>query len=151
MIKTEKRRIGDIGEEIASRFLMKQGHRVRERNYLKKWGEIDIVSENNGALHFVEVKTVQSSLISENIVPRGTISHETLKNVTREPQKWNNTYRPEENVHPQKIKRLHRAIQSYLVEHNVSYETPWQLDVITILLDLKTKKAKVNILENVIL
>ena len=40
--KTQKQKIGDIGEELASRFLVKQGFRVIERNYRKTFGEIDI-------------------------------------------------------------------------------------------------------------
>ena len=56
--RTNKRKIGDIGENIACMFLVKRGFKVIGRNYLKKWGEIDIIAEKQGILHFVEVKSV---------------------------------------------------------------------------------------------
>jgi len=37
---TEKQKLGKMGEDLACRFLDKNGYRVIERNYLKKWGEI---------------------------------------------------------------------------------------------------------------
>ena len=45
MAKTAKRQIGDQGEEVACKYLVGKGYRVLERNYLKPWGEIDIVAE----------------------------------------------------------------------------------------------------------
>ena len=56
--KTEKRRKGDLGESIAVKFLEGKGYKVLARNYLKPWGEIDIIVEKERVLHFVEVKTV---------------------------------------------------------------------------------------------
>ena len=66
MVKTYKRKIGDYGEGLACKFLRKKGLKIKNRNYLKKWGEIDIVaikkkrflSRQIEKLHFVEVKTV---------------------------------------------------------------------------------------------
>jgi len=52
--------VGHIGEELASMFLMKHGFKIIERNYRKKWGELDIVAEKDGVLHFVEVKAISN-------------------------------------------------------------------------------------------
>ena len=60
-------------------------------------------------------------------------------------------YRPEENVHPGKLKRLHRAIQTYLLERRVPEDKEWQVDVACVYLDFSTRKAHVEVLENVIL
>ncbi len=122
MAKTEKRRVGDIGEEVACKYLEKKGYKIVERNYLKPWGEIDIVAEKSDFISFVEVKTV---------------SHES--------------FRPEENMHPAKIKRLHRAVQTYLLDRKVLESREWRLDLVCVFLDFKTKRAKVEILENIIL
>ena len=122
-----KRKIGDIGEEVAVKYLERKGFRILERNYLRKWGEIDIIAEKGQLLSFIEVKSVS----------RESGSRET--------------YRPEENVHPAKLKRLHRAIQTYLLDRKVPDSREWRVDVACVYLDFSTRKAKVEMLENIIL
>lgn len=41
--KTDKRILGDLGEDISCKFLLKKFFIV-ERNYSRKWGELDIVA-----------------------------------------------------------------------------------------------------------
>jgi putative endonuclease len=131
MAKTKKREIGDIGERVACKYLELKGFRIVERNYLRKWGEIDIVAEKLGILRFVEVKTVSREMGS-----RGT---------------GESYFRPEDNVHPAKIKRLHRAIQTYLIDNKIGEQKEWCLDVVCVYLNQTTRKAHVEMLENVIL
>ena len=83
-------------------------------------------------LRFIEVKTVVSSSSSAD-------KYETDR------------YRPEENVHYQKLKRLSRVIQTYLLDKKVSYETEWQIDVMAVFLDLESKKARFRFTENIII
>lgn len=120
-----KKKIGALGENMACKFLVKHGFKILDRNYSKKWGEIDIVAEKSEIFHFIEVKTV--------------VSRET------------NKYRPEENVHYQKLKRLSRVIQTYLLDKRVSHETEWQIDVMAVFLDLENKKARFRWTENIII
>ena len=57
-MKTEKRLLGDLGEDAAVTFLKKQHYRIKERNFSDDQGnEIDIVAENRDHLVIVEVKT----------------------------------------------------------------------------------------------
>ena len=138
--RTEKRKIGDIGENIACRFLVKRGFEIVEQNYSKKWGEIDIISRKGQKLHFIEVKTV---------------TRDSLKYVSPE----TDNYRPEDNLHPWKLKRLSRVIQTYLLGYRPAdaksfggaKETDWQFDVVVVYLDLKSLEAKINYLEDIIL
>jgi putative endonuclease len=123
MPQTQKQKIGEIGESVACEFLMKHNFLIKDRNYRKKWGEIDIVAEKDNLLHFIEVKSV-SRVTDHN---------------------------PEENVHLWKQKRLARAIRTYLLEKKIPEETEWRLDVMAIFLDFKTRRAKVRITENIIL
>lgn len=48
---------GFAGEEIAARFLRKNGYQILERNYRTKSGEIDIIASKKRTIVFVEVKT----------------------------------------------------------------------------------------------
>lgn len=152
--------IGTIGEEIACRYLMKNGFVIKGQNYLKKWGEIDIIAlaprsiwksdfhniksaeqnfvscETNNdekILHFIEVKSVSCEMPDN-------FSHETLERI-----------RPEENVHGNKVKRLKRAIQSYLAEKHVSPETEWEFSIMAVFVDRERKKAAVRVTPNVVL
>ncbi|HUT22960.1 MAG TPA: YraN family protein [Sumerlaeia bacterium] len=49
--------VGRRGEDLACRFLWRHAFRILERNYQGSRGEIDIVAEKKGCIHFVEVKT----------------------------------------------------------------------------------------------
>lgn len=53
----ESKKIGDRGEQIACRILEKEGYCVTQRNYHSRFGEIDIIAENEHCLAFIEVKT----------------------------------------------------------------------------------------------
>ena len=50
-------RKGAQGEQIASDYLERLGHRIQERNYRCRHGEIDIVAWDGAVLVFVEVRT----------------------------------------------------------------------------------------------
>lgn len=130
---TTKRKIGNLGEDLACKFLTKRGLEILERNYLKKCGEIDIIAKNKEKLHFIEVKSVSCEI-----------------NPIVSPETTNNEYRPEDNVHPWKLERLSKTIQLYLIEREVSDETDWQLDIITVYIDKNNLKAKIGLIENVI-
>ncbi len=50
---------GDLGEEIATNFMLTHGYRILERNFRCKGGEVDIIARDPGdkSLVFIEVKT----------------------------------------------------------------------------------------------
>lgn len=129
--RTEKRKTGDLGEKVACTFLVKHGYYIIETNYLRKYGEIDIVAQKGGEYYFIEVKSVS------RVTNRSKVARET------------DTYRAEDNVHPWKIKRLQRVIQAYLLDKKICGE--WKFGVITVELNMKTRLAKVNFLEDIVL
>lgn len=49
--------IGNKGESYAVKFLKKKKYKILERNYSKKYGEIDIIAKDKEYIIFVEVKT----------------------------------------------------------------------------------------------
>ena len=126
MFKKSTRERGNDGEEVACNYLENLGFTVIERNYLKKWGEIDIIATKSGKLHFIEVKSVTGL-----------------------------EYRPEENVSGLKVKRLKRVIQTYLAEnirqHHRESEVVFEFHVIAIVFDRVSHVPTVRFLENIIL
>jgi putative endonuclease len=112
---------GSIGEDVACAFLVKKGFSIVDRNYLKKWGEIDIVTKINEDLHFFEVKSTFAF------------------------------YDPEENVHRLKTRRLRRIIQTYLSERGYGLEYQFQFHVLCVFLNETTRRARIKWIKNVIL
>lgn len=136
---TEKQKIGQIGEDSACKWLESNGYKVIERNYLKKWGEIDVVAKKDKKLHFIEVKAVSRDLPAQ--AGLSDVTHVTSSD----------SYRAEDNVHPWKLQRLGRAIQSYLLERDVSDETDWQFDIATVHIDMSKRISRVFLLEDIVL
>ena len=56
-VDTEKRRIGNVGEKMAARYLFFHGYRILEKNLVIDGREIDIVARRGDTLAFIEVKT----------------------------------------------------------------------------------------------
>ncbi len=127
---TKNRAFGDLGEEIAARYLKSKGYLVLTRNYLKPYGEIDLVSSKSGIIHFIEVKSVSREITKE----KGSVSRVTGD--------WN----PADRVDKRKLKKLERVIDTYLLEHR--FDMDWQVDVALVSIDEKNKRARVEIIEN---
>ena len=129
MDKASRKEIGKLGEDIATQFLEQKGFKILERNYLRSWGEIDIIAERANIVRFVEVKA---------------LSYEQLPDISRE----NNNYRPEEQVHPAKLHKVARTAEMYMNEKKDERE--YQIDVVGVFMDRKRRKARCRIFEGVI-
>ncbi len=144
----DPKKIGNFGEKIACYYLENKGFKILERNYFKNWtavkkGEIDIIAKprrsifgtlrgkGDNTIHFIEVKTVQQVF-------------------NRQKAPLERGFLPEEKVDFQKQKKLIKLAQSWLLENNISLESKWQIDVISIRVDLNKKKAKVKHFQNAV-
>ena len=56
-MKTSRKRLGDLGEDLAARHLEQLGHTVLDRNWRHSHLEIDLITLDAEGLHFVEVKS----------------------------------------------------------------------------------------------
>lgn len=94
--------LGAWGEEKASKFLEQQGYSIICRNYHSRYGEIDIIAENDAFLVFVEVRLRRN-------VRYGT---------------------PEETVDLRKQQKLRLTAEQYL-QQNETFKQP-RFDVIAL-------------------
>lgn len=122
------RNIGNKGENIACIFLERRGFVIIARNYQRKWGEIDIIAEKEGIIHFCEVKSITHRF-----------SHIT------------DNHRPEENVHSLKLRHLSRMIETFLSDTGRGQDVSFQIDVLSVYMDQRTRLARVEWIENIIL
>ncbi|MBI5732317.1 MAG: YraN family protein [Candidatus Magasanikbacteria bacterium] len=110
---------GKFGEDLAARFLERRGFIIKGRNFRTRYGEIDIVAEKDGHLHFVEVKTRASEAFGIG----------------------------EEAIHYLKRQNLLMAARLYLSRGGIF--NPAQFDSLAILIDRKQKKARIRFSENI--
>ena len=61
MVGINKRQIGDQYENMAARYLEKQGYKILARQYRSRQGEIDLVAQDGRVVVFVEVKGRQNT------------------------------------------------------------------------------------------
>lgn len=84
-----RKQFGYEGEQLAKKYLINKGYNFLTQNFRTRFGEIDLVFENNGQLVFVEVKT-RSNL---------------------------NKGRPEESVTQRKIKQIYRVAEAFFQKY----------------------------------
>ncbi len=97
------RDLGREGEIAAQEFLKRRGYRILATNYRCRFGEIDIVSERDGTVVFVEVKARSSDRFGL----------------------------PAEAVTRSKQVRLYRLAQEFLLRHNLE-NVPVRFDVLSL-------------------
>jgi putative endonuclease len=120
-MRETRKRLGDVGEELAARELIRRGYVVRERNWRCPEGELDIVAEQEGTLVLVEVRTRRGDRF-------GT---------------------PEESITPAKRAHLIAAAQAYLQVHSLE-ERDWRIDVVAIEMSSQGALVRVDVIENAI-
>lgn len=123
--KSKTSQTGAIGEGIACTFLMRKGFNIIEKNYRKPWGEIDVIAEKDGIMHFVEVKAVSRSLDPDG---------------SREID-----YRPEEMATRAKLHKVVRTATLYMEYKRDDRE--FQVDVLGVLMDKEKRIARCRFFE----
>lgn len=149
---SEKQKIGKLGEELAKKYLIKHGYTIKEENYTKKYGEIDLVAQKDNITHFIEVKSIVSHETKVNVSreTQNTVIHQKLSGQAHEThQLGGQTYDPMQNIHPGKLKSLSRVIQVYLVTHETVID--WQFDVITVKINEKDRIGTVKHIKDLVL
>jgi putative endonuclease len=131
-IKSNNKKIGNLGESICAQHYLNKGFKLVEMNYSKKWGEIDVIVKKDEIIHFIEVKSV---------------SYETKADL-----EWavtHGTWRPEEKVHHYKLKKISRSIETWVDEHD--WQGDFQIDIASVRVVPRETYATVKIIENVII
>jgi len=97
-----RRKKGQLGEDIAVAFLKQKGYQIICRNFKKLGGEIDIIARFGRAIIVVEVKSKSA----------------------------NAPFLPDENISDQKIKKIMRTFDFFLDENPAFEKFDPQIDLI---------------------
>jgi putative endonuclease len=96
--------LGSRGERLAARSLKRRGHRIIARNYRSPAGEIDLITQDDETLVFVEVKTRTSDDAADL----------------------------QEAIGPTQRRRIEHAARYFLMRQS-AHDHPCRFDVITVL------------------
>ena len=102
----KRQQLGKAGEDLAARYLQKNGYAIIHRNYRCRSGEIDIIASHQATLVFIEVKTRSTNRF-------GT---------------------PAEAVTRRKQQQISRVAEEYLAQNGL-FTSPARFDVLSIVND----------------
>jgi putative endonuclease len=125
-----------MGESVACEYLRRRGFTIRDRNFARKTGELDVIAEKEGTLHFVEVKTV----LTDNF----PFSVEAAEGRPKEYDE----YDPSLNLHEAKVRKVARTGEWYVLEKKWGGE--WQVDGCLVWLRRRDGMAKVTYLPQIV-
>ena len=74
------RTFGQRGEDLAARFLRRQGYKILGRNVSFGRYELDIIAQSGDTVAFVEVKTRRNT---ETVDPEENVGHEKQRHIRR--------------------------------------------------------------------
>lgn len=96
------REIGNIGEDYTAEYLASKGCEILCRNFCIRGGELDIVAKKGGLIHIVEVKTRKRDALSGG----------------------------DEAITPQKIARIIKAANAYLLKNEAEQSCVFDVAVV---------------------
>jgi putative endonuclease len=121
MKSARRQSLGHLGESLAATFLEKIGYTILERNWRTPYGEIDLITQRDEVIAFVEVKTRTSRSLGP----------------------------PEISITPRKQEHMRCAAEYYIQQHPELIKD-WRIDAITIQLRTDNSSPLIDHFENVI-
>lgn len=116
-----RQRLGKHGESLAKRHLESMGYRVLKANHRSPSGEIDLVTEKDGTLVFVEVRTRTGASFGP----------------------------PEESVTVKKRDHLVAAAQEYM-QATGAEGREWRIDLVAIVMGRGGRIKRLDVLPNAV-
>jgi putative endonuclease len=115
---------GRYGEELAKQFLIRHGYEIVTGHWQKRVGEIDIVAyiPSSKELVFVEVKTRHGTEFGY----------------------------PEEKVTREKLQKINKTAQWFLITNQYPDNQQWRIDIISIIINQTVNQAEITHFKNIV-
>lgn len=121
-MKKQNLSLGQLGEQIASRYLSHRGFKLIEKNFKKRYGEIDLICIDSKTLVFIEVKTRRSGKFGGS----------------------------KEAITPWKLRSLKNAAYYYKLKHPELPDS-LRIDVVCLTLDFQNNPISIEHIPNITL
>jgi putative endonuclease len=118
----DRRLLGQIGEDIAEKYLIGLGYEILAKNYRSKFGEVDLVALDWQTIVFVEVKARTSCIFGE----------------------------PEEAVNKKKISKIIKTALYFLNSAIEKNSFSWRVDVVAVKLGAAKKLIGIKHFKNIL-
>ena len=115
----DNKSIGDLGEQIAEKYLINLGYKILHKNFRYKTGEIDIIGKDQEYITFIEVKTRTSSYFGF----------------------------PCEAVNSFKQQKIYRTAEIYIMQKKL-FKTNFRFDVVEVFLSDISGNHKVKLIKD---
>lgn len=130
--------VAKVGEDLACEYLVRKGYRIIERNFRKKYQEIDIIA----------IQEHGSTSLTTGGPTSLTTGGPTLVFVEVKTRRSNSFGSPFESIAPWKLRHLVRLAQHYKQLHPKLPDF-MRIDAIGVILSLDNKVERMEHLENI--
>ncbi len=118
----ERKKLGSYGENIARAYLLKHNYSILGQNFHSRFGEIDIIAQNQQDYVFIEVKTRINTSFGE----------------------------PEESINRRKLIKIYKTVYHYLEQKDLKTKNiHWRIDLIAIKLARNLEVETLNHYQNI--
>lgn len=114
--------VGQKAEGIVAQYLSGKGYEILDRNWRRKWGELDIVASKEGIVIFVEVKASVNAAVG---------------------------FDPYLRANREKMRKVVRTARTWLLSYKYSPEQEWQVDVVSVAFNPQEGSARIQHFKNV--
>ena len=118
--KKDNKKVGDLGEDIATVFLEKRGFQIIDRKYRNKIGEVDIIAQKDDFYYIVEVKTLRVPSKIEIIRDKDLFDPNVSIIRDGEETRW---LKPEINLTKDKIRKVKQIALKYCMDFGIREES----------------------------
>jgi putative endonuclease len=111
----DRKRLGAAGEKLAADHLKRSGYRILDRNYVCPGGEIDLICHGEGAIVFVEVKSLEDDKAGN----------------------------PEDRITPAKQRKIELAARHWLAAHREP-DCAYRFDAVSVVIPADKNPPKIR-------
>ncbi|PJE51172.1 MAG: hypothetical protein COV29_02770 [Candidatus Yanofskybacteria bacterium CG10_big_fil_rev_8_21_14_0_10_36_16] len=143
--------LGNLAENIATRYLQEKGYEILEKNYEMSFGEIDIIAKGDS-------NDDHSAVLPSKILGAGKIGdHKNddaisviiFVEVKANKKDYGPEFDPETRVNSKKYEKLVKTAMYYMDRELGGVDLEWRIDIVSVVFDKKNQKAKLKHFKNV--